>query len=45
MSDLVENKKLSIICFSGEFDKLVAAFTLATGASAVNYEVHVFFTF
>jgi len=40
-----ETKKLSIICFSGDFDKAVAAFTLATGAAAVNYEVHVFFTF
>ncbi len=38
-------KKLSIICFSGEFDKAIAAFTLATGASAVNYEVNMFFTF
>ena len=45
MDDLKENKKLSIICFSGSFDKLVAAFTLATGAAAVNYDVHVFFTF
>lgn len=40
-----ENKKLSIICFSGDFDKLVAAFTLASGAAAVNYEVNIFFTF
>ena len=40
-----ENKKLSIICFSGDFDKLVAAFTLASGSAAVNYEVHLFFTF
>ncbi len=45
MNHLLENKKLSIICFSGSFDKLVAAFTLATGAAAVNYDVHVFFTF
>jgi len=37
---------LSIICFSGDFDKLVAAFTLATGASSAgNYEVNLFFTF
>lgn len=42
----MENKKkLSIICFSGDFDKLVAAFTLATGSAAVNYEVNLFFTF
>ncbi len=40
-----DNKKLSIICFSGDFDRLVAAFTLASGAAAVNYEVNLFFTF
>jgi peroxiredoxin family protein len=40
-----EKKKLSIICFSGDFDKAVAAFTLATGAAAVNWEVNIFFTF
>ena len=38
-------KKLSLIAFSGDFDKAVAAFTMASGAAAVNYEVHVFFTF
>lgn len=38
-------KKLSIICFSGEFDKALAAFTLATGSAAVNWEVNMFFTF
>jgi len=38
-------KKLSIICFSGDFDKLTAAFTLASGAAAVNNEVNIFFTF
>lgn len=38
-------KKLSIICFSGDFDKIVAALTLATGAAAVNWEVNLFFTF
>ncbi len=41
----MQNHKLSIICFSGDFDKLVAAFTLATGAAAVNYSVNLFFTF
>jgi peroxiredoxin family protein len=40
-----ETKKLSLICFSGDFDKLVATFTLATGAAAVGYEVNIFFTF
>ncbi len=37
--------KLSIISFSGDFDKLTAALTLATGAAAVGYEVNLFFTF
>ena len=41
----LEKKKLSIICLSGDFDKVLAAFTLATGAAAVNYEVNLFFTF
>ncbi|MDR1414407.1 MAG: DsrE/DsrF/DrsH-like family protein [Odoribacteraceae bacterium] len=38
-------KKLSIIAFSGDFDKLTAAFTLATGAAATGYHVNIFFTF
>jgi peroxiredoxin family protein len=37
--------KLSIICFSGDFDKAIAAFTLAAGAAATNKEVYLFFTF
>jgi peroxiredoxin family protein len=41
----MEKKKLSIILFSGDFDRAVAAFTLATGAAAVNWEVNLFFTF
>jgi peroxiredoxin family protein len=40
-----EQKKLSIIGFSGDFDKLTAVFTLATGAAAIGYEVNLFFTF
>jgi len=39
------DKKLSIVCFSGDFDRAIAAFTMASGAAAVNYEVHMFFTF
>jgi peroxiredoxin family protein len=41
----MNGKKLSIIAFSGDFDKAIAAFTLATGAAAVGYEVNLFFTF
>ena len=40
-----EKKKLSIVSFSGDFDKTIAVFTLATGAAAVGYEVNLFFTF
>lgn len=41
----VSPKKLSLIAFSGDFDKLTATFILATGAAAVGYEVNIFFTF
>lgn len=40
-----DKKKISIVCFSGDFDKIVAAFTIATGAAATNREVTLFFTF
>lgn len=40
-----KNKKLSIIVFSGDFDRLTAAFTLATGAASEGYDVNLFFTF
>jgi len=40
-----EKKKFSIIVFSGDYDKAFAAFTLASGAKALNYEVNLFFTF
>jgi peroxiredoxin family protein len=42
---MAEKNKLSIICMSGDFDKAIAVFTLASGAAAVNYEVNIFFTF
>jgi peroxiredoxin family protein len=38
-------EKLSIVCFSGDFDRAVAALTLATGAAATNRAVTLFFTF
>lgn len=40
-----DKKKISIVCFSGDFDKMVAAFTIATGAAATNRQVTMFFTF
>lgn len=41
----MDKEKISIVCFSGDFDKMVAAFTIATGAAATNREVTMFFTF
>jgi peroxiredoxin family protein len=38
-------RSLSIVVFSGEFDKLYAAFTIATGAACMNIKVDMFFTF
>jgi peroxiredoxin family protein len=37
--------QVSIICFSGDWDRLFAALTLASGALAMGQEVHLFFTF
>ena len=37
--------KMTIILFSGELDKAIAAFTLATTAAASNMDVSIFFTF
>ncbi len=46
MTELPADKKdISIVCFSGEFDKLLAAYTIATGAAATNRKVTMFFTF
>lgn len=44
-SQSVPDKKLSIVSFSGDFDRAIAVFTLATGAAAVGHEVNLFFTF
>jgi peroxiredoxin family protein len=40
-----KKKKLSMVIFSGDLDKLFAAFSIATGAAASNMEVNMFFTF
>jgi len=40
-----KKKKLSMIVFSGDMDKLFAAFAVATGAAASNMDVTMFFTF
>ncbi|MFH0803083.1 MAG: DsrE/DsrF/DrsH-like family protein [bacterium] len=40
-----EKKSVSIVCFSGEWDRLFAAFSIANGALSMGCEVHMFFTF
>ncbi|MGB9723664.1 MAG: DsrE/DsrF/DrsH-like family protein [Chloroflexia bacterium] len=40
-----EKEKATIILFSGEMDKALAAFTLANTAAAMGMEVTIFFTF
>ena len=38
-------KKATLIVFSGDLDKALAAFVIATGAAAAGWEVTMFFTF
>lgn len=40
-----KKKKLSMVVLSGDMDKLIAAYIIATGAAAVNMDVTMFFTF
>jgi peroxiredoxin family protein len=40
-----KKKKLAMAVFSGDLDKLFAAFSIATGAAASNMDVTMFFTF
>jgi peroxiredoxin family protein len=41
----IQEDVVSIICFSGEWDKLFAALTIAAGSLAMGKQVHLFFTF
>ncbi len=45
MDDRPEKKKMTIIVFSGELDKALASFILATTAGSMGMEVTMFFTF
>lgn len=45
VKDLQQQDGVSIVCFSGEWDKLFAAFTIANGALSLGKEVNMFFTF
>jgi peroxiredoxin family protein len=40
----MENK-VTLILFSGDLDKVLAAFNIATGAAAMGFSVSIFFTF
>lgn len=40
-----KKERVSIIVFSGDLDKVLAAFVIATGAAASNMQVDMFFTF
>ena len=40
-----EKQKTTIVLFSGDLDKAIAAFIIANGAAAYDHEVTIFFTF
>ncbi|MDF2652272.1 MAG: CoA-disulfide reductase [Paenibacillus sp.] len=42
---MLEKEKSTIVLFSGEMDKAIAAFIIANGAAAYDHEVTIFFTF
>ncbi|TFE23535.1 DsrE/DsrF/DrsH-like family protein [Cohnella luojiensis] len=41
----MEKEKTTIVLFSGELDKAIAAFIIANGAAAYDHDVTIFFTF
>jgi peroxiredoxin family protein len=45
VSKNVASNKLSMIVFSGDLDKVLASFVIATGAKAMDMDVVMFFTF
>lgn len=45
MSKMAEREKLTIVLFSGELDKALAAFIIATTGASMGMEVTMFFTF
>ncbi|MEI5906571.1 DsrE/DsrF/DrsH-like family protein [Bacillus spongiae] len=42
---MTEKKQTTIVLFSGEYDKVMAAYIIANGAAAYNHEVTIFHTF
>jgi peroxiredoxin family protein len=45
MSNKTSKKKVTIVVFSGDLDRVMAAFIIATGAASMGFEVVMFFTF
>ena len=45
LSKSADSNSMSLVVFSGELDKLLAAFVIATGAAACGMNVTMFFTF
>jgi peroxiredoxin family protein len=42
---MTETKKTTIVLFSGDYDKVMAAYIIANGAAAYDHEVTIFHTF
>lgn len=42
---MAEKEKLTIVMFSGDLDKALAGFIIATTAASMGMEVTIFFTF
>ncbi|CRK81519.1 DsrE/DsrF/DrsH-like family protein [Neobacillus massiliamazoniensis] len=42
---MTENKRTTIVLFSGDYDKAMAAYIIANGAAAYDHEVTIFHTF
>lgn len=40
-----KNKAATLICFSNDFDRVMAGFVIANGAAAMGYKTTIFFTF
>jgi peroxiredoxin family protein len=45
MAEETSKKKVTLVVFSGDLDKVMGAFIIATGAASMGFEVVMFFTF
>ena len=45
MTRIAERESITLVVFSGELDKALAAFNIAIGAASMGMEVSIFFTF